>query len=135
MVGFYGSEAIAQDPGPINTERPSFSSSPLVLATGLWQIEAGYQLTRNGGSDSLKEQTLPNALLRFGFYQNLELQLNGVGFKQTRTGGVETDGFQDFSLGIKWQIKKHSHVNRIVFLEVGFEFFFGNAFEVDRIAI
>jgi len=104
MVGFYGSEAIAQDPGPINTERPSFSSSPLVLATGLWQIEAGYQLTRNGGSDSLKEQTLPNALLRFGFYQNLELQLNGVGFKQTRTGGVETDGFQDFSLGIKWQI-------------------------------
>jgi hypothetical protein len=24
----------AQDPGPINTERPSFSSSPLALPTG-----------------------------------------------------------------------------------------------------
>jgi len=104
MFGFSGSEAIAQDPGPISTERPSFSSSPLALATGFWQIEAGYQLTRNGGANSLTEHTLPNALLRFGFYQNLELQLNGVGFKQTRTGGVETDGFQDVSLGVKWQI-------------------------------
>jgi len=104
MIGFCGSEAIAQDPGPINTERPSFSSSPLALATGFWQIEAGYQVTRNSGSNSLKEQTLPNALLRFGFYQNLELQLNGVGFKQTRSGGVETDGFQDVNLGVKWQV-------------------------------
>jgi hypothetical protein len=31
-------------------------------------------------------------LLIFGFLQNLELQLNGIGFKQTRSGGVETDG-------------------------------------------
>jgi hypothetical protein len=104
MFGFCLSEANAQGPGPINTERPSFSSSPLALPTGFWQIEAGYQLTRNSGSDSLKEQTLPNALLRFGFYPNLELQLNGVGFKKTRADGVESDGFQDFSLGVKWQV-------------------------------
>jgi len=104
VFGFYMPDAFSQDVGPINTERPSFSSSPLALPTGFWQIEAGYQLTRNNGSDSLKEQTLPNALLRFGFYPNLELQLNGVGFKKTRTDGVETDGFQDFSLGIKWQV-------------------------------
>jgi hypothetical protein len=104
IFGFSGSEAVAQDPGPINTERPSFSSSPLALATGFWQIEAGYQLSRNGGSNSLTEHTVPNALLRFGFLQNLELQLNGIGFKQTRSGGVETDGFQDVNLGIKWQV-------------------------------
>jgi hypothetical protein len=106
MFGFHGSDANAQDPGPINTERPSFSSSPLALATGFWQLEAGYQATRNNGTDSLTEQTLPNALLRFGFYKNLELQLNSIGFKRTRTGGVETDGFQDMNLGVKWQINK-----------------------------
>jgi hypothetical protein len=100
------SDVFAQDPGPINTERPSFSSSPLALATGFWQIEAGYQLTRN----SLTEHTLPNALLRFGFHQNLELRLNGVGFKQTRSDGVRTDGFQDVNLGIKWQINSSDAV-------------------------
>ena len=104
VFGFCMSDAFSQDVGPINTERPSFSSSPLALPTGFWQIEAGYQLTRNNGSDSLKEQTLPNALLRFGFYPNLELQLNSVGFKKVRTDGVENDGLQDFSLGIKWQV-------------------------------
>ena len=104
MFGFCVADAVAQDPGPINAERPSFSSSPLALATGFWQIEAGYQYTRNGGERSLKEQTLPNALLRFGIFQNLELQLNGVGFKHTRTGGMKTDGSQDVNLGIKWQV-------------------------------
>ena len=104
LAGICVSDAVAQDPGPINTERPSFSSSPLTLSTGYWQIEAGYQVTRNNGESSLTEQTLPNALLRFGVYQNLELQLNGIGLKKTRTSGVETDGFQDVNLGIKWQI-------------------------------
>jgi hypothetical protein len=104
MFGFCVSDAVAQDPGPINTERPGFSSSPMVLATGFWQLEAGYQLTRNSGADTLTEQTLPNALLRFGFYQNFELQLSGVSFKRTSDSGVETDGFQDVGLGVKWQV-------------------------------
>ncbi|MFC1689556.1 transporter [Pseudomonadota bacterium] len=95
---------LAQDPGPINTERPSFSSSPLALTTGLWQIESGYVYTRNVGSNSSKEQTLPNALLRFGFHPRFELQLNWAGYSRMTSQGSSTSGLKDASLGVKWQI-------------------------------
>ena len=94
----------AQDPGPINTERPSFSSSPFALPVGYWQIEAGYQLTRNGGAESLRDHTLPNALLRFGLLEKFELQLNWSGYTWKKSGGTESNGFQDASIGLKWQL-------------------------------
>jgi hypothetical protein len=96
----------AQDPGPINTERPSFSSSPLALPTGYWQIEAGYQYTRNPGSNRSKDHTLPNALLRFGFHERLELQLNWSGYTRMISDGAETKGLKDASLGVKWQVNR-----------------------------
>jgi hypothetical protein len=96
----------AQDLGPINTERPSFSSSPLALPTGFWQIEAGYQYTRNVGSNSSKDHTLPNALLRFGFHERLELQLNWSGYTRMISNGAKTKGLNDASLGMKWQVNK-----------------------------
>jgi len=96
--------ALAQDPGPINTERPSFSSSPLALPTGYWQIEAGYEYTRNLGSNSSKEHTLPNALLRFGFHPRFEVQLNWSGYSWVTSSGSETNGAKDASLGVKWQL-------------------------------
>ena len=100
-----GTECVlAQDPGPINTERPSFSSSPLALAAGFWQIEAGYEYTRNLGSNSSKEQTLRNALLRFGFHPGFELQLNWAGYNRLTSPGSKTTGLKDASLGVKWQI-------------------------------
>ena len=107
MAQLPGASAVfAQDPGPINTERPNFSSSPLALPTGFWQIEAGYQYTRNLGSNRSKEHTLPNALLRFGFHERLELQLNWSGYKRMISGGAETKGLEDASLGVKWQVNR-----------------------------
>ena len=101
-----GTECVlAQDPGPINTERPSFSSSPLALTAGFWQIEAGYEYTQNLGSNSSKEHTLPNALLRFGFHPRLELQLNWAGYNRMTLSGSSTTGLKDASLGVKWQIR------------------------------
>jgi hypothetical protein len=96
----------AQDLGPINTERPSFSSSPLALPTGFWQIEAGYQYTRNVGSNSSKDHTLPNALLRFGFHERLEIQLNWSGYTRLISDGAKTKGLKDASLGVKWQVNR-----------------------------
>ena len=95
---------LAQDPGPINTERPSFSSSPLALPAGFWQIEAGYEYTRNLGSNRSKEHTLPYALLRFGFHPRFELQLNWPGHNRMTSPGSRTTGSKDASLGVKWQI-------------------------------
>ena len=98
------SDAFSQPLGPINTERPSFSSSPLALATGYWQIETGYQFTRNKDDPSLKDHTLPNVLLRYGFHENFELQLSSAGYSWQDSDHQKTQGFQDASLGIKWQI-------------------------------
>jgi len=94
----------AQDPGPINTERPSFSSSPLALSQGYWQIEGGYNYSRKTGSEGSKEHSLPNALLRFGFYRGFEVQLNWSGYSWSRSSGSETNGINDASLGVKWQL-------------------------------
>jgi hypothetical protein len=104
------SEAFAQELGPINTERPSFSSSPLVLPTGLWQIETGYQFTRDKDESSLKDHTLPNLLLRFGFHEKLELQLSGVTYKWQELDGLEENGFPGAGLGIKWQVNNSDAV-------------------------
>lgn len=102
----YGPIVFAQDPGPINTERPSFSSSPLALLPGYWQIEGGYDYSRNTGTSGSKEQSLPNALLRFGFHQDFELQLNWSGYSWSQSSGTETNGIKDASLGVKWQLNE-----------------------------
>ena len=96
--------ATAQPLGSINTERPSFSSSPLALGKGLWQIESGYLYTSDNNSISQDESTLPNLLLRFGFHEKLELQLSATGYTSQRIDGVKTTGTQDTSLGVKWQM-------------------------------
>lgn len=101
-----GTVVFAQDPGPINTERPSFSSSPLALWPGYWQIESGYDYSRSNGTGGSKDQSFPNALLRFGFHQDFELQLNWTGYSWSRSSGTETNGFKDASLGVKWQLNE-----------------------------
>ena len=93
---------MAQDPGPINTERPGFTSSPRTMVAGYWQIEAGYQFTRYGTDSS--DHTLPNTLLRYGLADNLELQFNWGGHTWARNFGDHFSGFQDSSLAIKWQL-------------------------------
>jgi len=96
-------QASAQEAETINTERPSFSSSPLALDVGYWQLEAGYQFSGNNGSSSTDEHSVPNALLRFGLRDNFELQLNWSGYTSTKSSGGETSGYSDASLGVKWQ--------------------------------
>jgi hypothetical protein len=105
LVLFANSNSLfAQDIGPINTERPSFSSSPIALYTGFWQIEAGYDYSRTRGSNGSKEHTLPDTLLRFGFYERFEAQLKWSGYTWKDASGTETNGVKDASLGVKWQL-------------------------------
>lgn len=102
--------AFAEQPGPISTERPSFSASPLTLPAGYWQVETGYQYTRDDETVSFKEHSLPNMLVRFGVHKNLELQLGGLTYKWQQIDGARENGFQDASLGIKWQVNDSDSV-------------------------
>lgn len=103
LVAFTARPVGAQDPGPINTERPSFSSSPLALATGYWQLEAGYDFDYTDDGDQ-RQHTLPASLLRYGLHPGLELQLHWSGYQKVRGGSDNRNGIQDGELGLKWQV-------------------------------
>ena len=91
--------ALAQeDTSPINTERPSFSASPLTLSTGSWQIETGYQYTDD---ESVTIDTLPNLLVRYGFAEAWEAQLGWAGESRVDFGPGTVRGASDVSVGVK----------------------------------
>jgi hypothetical protein len=94
----------AEGLGPINTERPSFSSSPLALAARYWQVEAGYQFTHDDDGATLDEHGLPNLLLRYGLHDRFEVQLSSAGYTWSTLDEDYINGFQDASLGVKWQV-------------------------------
>lgn len=94
------SPVVAQD--VISAERPSFSSSPLALGAGLWQIEGGYQYTRI--DSNVDAQVLPLLLLRYGAGERTEVQLAWSGYNRLDVGPASIDGFGDMSVGVKWQL-------------------------------
>jgi len=91
----------AQEEQPINTERPGFSSSPVVLQPGMLQVEAGYQYTDAGSGAS--DSSVPLTLIRVGLADRVELQLGWSGLSWTDSGGRSSNGANDASAGIKWQ--------------------------------
>lgn len=97
--------ALAQEQGPINAERPGFSSSPIALARGVWQLEAGYQYTElNGGG--AESHTLPLMLLRYGIADDTEIQFSWPGYTEIDFNGGDISGTTDASLGVKWQLSE-----------------------------
>lgn len=94
----------AQQDGPINTERPSYSSSPFTLAPGRWQLEFGYQFADEGGNTNVTVHTLPLALIRVGLADKLEVQLNWPGYNEVNTNAGDIDGRSDALIGLKWQL-------------------------------
>lgn len=100
----FATVANAQDSDPISAERPSFSSSPIALGEGLWQVEAGYQYTSDGGSVDTDVHTLPLFLLRGGLAENVELQVSWPGYSWAEVNGSNFDGTTDMTAGVKWQL-------------------------------
>ncbi|MEM9056257.1 MAG: transporter, partial [Pseudomonadota bacterium] len=86
------------DTSPINTERPSFSASPLALSTGALQIEAGYQYTDAGATGD----SLPNLLVRYGFAEAWEVQLGWAGRNRVDVGPTTIRGASDTSVAVKY---------------------------------
>lgn len=100
VVLFAALPVSAQD--SVSAERPSFSSSPIALDGGFWQLEGGYQFTRI--TSDVDSQSLPLLLLRYGAGERTEVQLSWAGHSQLDIGPASVNGLSDMSLGVKWQL-------------------------------
>jgi hypothetical protein len=92
----------AADDGPIVTERPSVSASPLALPEGRWQLETGAQYTNGAGR--VDTQTAPFALLRRSLGDRVELQVGWTGVTRLEARGEDETLREDGSFALKWQL-------------------------------
>lgn len=107
-------------PGPIVTDRPTHSASPVLVPPRTFQLEAGYKSSRNGdGSDSTDAQVLPNLLARYGINQAIEARLVISSLNIKRSANGKTTGFSDITLGAKIALADESGARPQMALLVG----------------
>jgi|AP95_1055475.scaffolds.fasta_scaffold00408_11 hypothetical protein len=87
----------AQDADLI-TDRPDFTESPVAVPQGSIQVELGGTAE---SSNSFTVYSLGETLVRYGFFESFELRL---GAPSRISGDVDTDGWNDASIGLKWEI-------------------------------
>jgi hypothetical protein len=109
LTGLVPSCLMAQSQEPeLNTDRPSFSQSPVVVPRGTLQIETGLQYQHSkSGQIKTKEYLYPEALFRVGMLKRAELRLH-AGYKkehQHREGAgpalPDAKGFEQVQVGTK----------------------------------
>jgi hypothetical protein len=95
----------AQELPELSTERPGFTASSGAVGRGVLQLEQGYtfQSVRNGGSDQTTF-TAPQALVRFGITDALELRFSTNGYSWQGQG--LSDGPNDYLVGAKLRFLK-----------------------------
>ena len=94
--------AFAQEkPKPIETDRPDFTESSVVVPFRWLQIESGLTYAWERRAHSLSG---PEALLRYGVAPRAELRLGLPDYNLVRAGGRRFSGFGDVYLGAKFQI-------------------------------
>ena len=96
---------------PLIADRPSESTSALVLPRLTLQFEAGYTFKRRDTDERrVDTQELPDALFRYGVTSRLEarLQVTGWSFSDILTvdGYQIEDGFNDVSIGATFSLTK-----------------------------
>ncbi len=95
---------------PLVTDRPDFTESPVSVAPGRVQLEAGFTYVRNDDDGVRTEDwSAPEALLRIGLIERLELRLNWDGYSwnsERPDGGAKTSSADayDAALGFKYEI-------------------------------
>ncbi len=101
----------SSDDYSIATDRPSASFASSVVPKGILIAELGYfnQLTDFGNSIIISNQTMPNAMLRYGVNDRLELRL-GTDFYQHSTksdlGNSKVSGINPLNLGVKLHVQE-----------------------------
>ncbi len=98
-IGFAQDKGVAT--GPITTDRPDFTESPVVVPTKWLQIETGATHQWAKGSRSF---SVPETLFRYGTGPRTELRFAIPDYNWLRAGGETMTGFGDAYLGAKFQL-------------------------------
>jgi hypothetical protein len=103
------STAHAQAPASIVTDRPDQTESSLTVPHGSVQLEAGWTMTRSGGTGvGTRDHALPETLLRIGAGRRGEVRLGFGGWQRrvTTIAGLETvqSGLGDVEVGFKYRL-------------------------------
>ncbi|MGF1456719.1 MAG: transporter [Alphaproteobacteria bacterium] len=94
---------------PIITERPTFSTSPQALPAGRFQLETGFDLQfDNAPGVDTEIGTLPLALLRYGVFTGVEVQVGWAGASFISTNGETTVGTGDLDLNVKVELTEQN---------------------------
>lgn len=108
--------ARADEPEPIDTDRPDITNSPKVVGPGVFQVETGvaWERVRQGGRSDRGLYT--PVTLRLGLSEHWEARLETSGYSHVHSatpGSVErTGGYSPLEIGAKYQFQdppKGSH--------------------------
>jgi hypothetical protein len=99
---------------PVDTNRPGFSFTPGIVAPGRWQLETGYSYTRLGADEDT--QSLPQAELRFGVAERVELFVASLSWTNAAVKGDRSTGFEDAAVGAKFALGQPSGRTRMALL-------------------
>lgn len=99
----------AANDSPISTDRPDQTDSTDTVPKRGFQLETGWQQTRDEGAGArLESDAAFGTLLRYGLGERLELRLGWIGqIEESASGGSgssRTRGAGDGSLGMKWRL-------------------------------
>lgn len=83
----------------IDTNRPGFSFTPGVVERGDWQLETGFGYTQL--TDDADVRAVPQAEVRFGVADEIELFVSSLNWVSVDTGGGRTSGINDPAVGAK----------------------------------
>ncbi len=130
---FCAHNVAAQSLRPMTTERPSFSTTAYVLSPGMWQIETGYRYTNDSDGADFELHTLPEALLRYGMSEGIELQFGWPGLSW-RDGNSSDSGMNDAAIRVKIEVADESAATPMAFfagltLPVGDDEFSGDSYD------
>lgn len=105
----------AQGVGPLITDRPDFTESPVSVARGVIQLEGGYTFT---GVSGTRSHSLGEILVRVGVGGPLELRF-GVNSYQIEGGSPVRRGMEDSGIGAKLEVVEAAGARPTIGLIVG----------------
>ncbi|MBI3790338.1 MAG: transporter [Gemmatimonadetes bacterium] len=94
-------QAAERRPAPIETDRPDFIESSVVVPAGSWQLENGLLFARTGPLDLTRGT---ESLLRVSINARLEWRVGLPNLEWERGPGALGAGHGDAYAGLKWQL-------------------------------